>query len=858
MLQSSLRCVGKPKTKLFHALESEVGLIPLSTCNALFLTSNTFSVMVTPKVLVVLYILFCKIYQVILSDTCSAGEDSTQCYGHVWTEPATVIQMGQTISINCHSDKEFCQNANIYMEINDVRINNKLSVINKTTVQLLLHDYKNPFSTVICSIECPNKRVVICGTQFCMGYLPDKPANLTCVIHENSNNMTCTWDPGKDTKLNTTYNLSLKSLQTEENRTLFANSDSIIIPLSQLQKNQTFSVSVCAKNDLGTVHSEQLIVELANIVVPATPVITQHKTLDSPVLKTILQWEKRSAIKETSCKERYKEKKSEIWQVRDWDTGVQSNHQTEYNLNANTIYEFQVRCKLIHPGSIWSRWSESVEYMTPEAEPSSVLDVWRYLGPIYQNGSQEVTILIKPFLPNESRGRILGYRVFCENQGEMMDLCKTTETKCKVLVPPAVTIVYVTAHNSKGSSKPANITMGQQPHHYHDFPPPTDMQIIRDEEKGTSAIWGPPKSNGQTVLWYIVEWTSADFSDYLHGIMWKKVPRQNKTTFIEEDIGMKRNFSISVYAVYQDGISKSCTVQILVKTNEDGQTGINPESILLATNDDGDVGVLLGIGFGVACLVVLILTFIAQKSCRKRVSTVCSSITPAWLFEDYPKLQNSSVIKSLEERNGSVMHSSTGLFVDYADAVVTEVEEILVHKEYKALDDAKEIREAVSEKVNIPEDRLFIGNSDVTEGNGYKPQVSNKTFLGSVFSSTYGIHSQTPDTKSNTPGLPMNSLIKGYTSPMATIWPVAGTDKNTFLFEKISLVMNNSRSGQNNMVSSANEEQDTSTANQWKALLSDEDIQEQTLIPDELLSCLNVLDEDSTNVMSYFPQNTAK
>lgn len=47
-----------------------------------------------------------------------------------------------------------------------------------------------------------------------------------------------------------------------------------------------------------------------------------------------------------------------------------------------------------------------------------------------------------------------------------MDLCKTTEIHCKVRVPPAVTIIYVTAHNSKGSSKPANIIVKQPPHNY--------------------------------------------------------------------------------------------------------------------------------------------------------------------------------------------------------------------------------------------------------------------------------------------------------------------------------------------------------------------------------------------------------
>uniref|UniRef100_A0A8D2IMI8 Interleukin 23 receptor n=1 Tax=Varanus komodoensis TaxID=61221 RepID=A0A8D2IMI8_VARKO len=528
------------------------------------------------------------------------------CYGHVWTEPANINQIGQDISINCHSDKEFCENAKIYMDLNEVRVeDSNLTVINKTTVQLQLHNYGEPFSKVVCNVQCSKTRVVICGTQFCMGYLPDRPANLACVIQEYSDCMICTWDPGKDTYLNTSYNLYLKSVQTKENKTFNANSalNGVNIPLNQLQKNQTFSVSVCAKNALGAAHSDQLLVELHNIVIPALPVITQNKTIDSPIRKTIMQWEEQSASNETSCEERYKEMASEKWHVREWDASIQRMHRTEYNLNANTMYEFQVRCKFTHVGSIWSKWSESVVYKTPEKLNGEVL-------------------------------------------------------------PPLFFIYCI------------------------------------------------------------------------------------KTPVLE-----------------------SSTCFIIVS----------------------------------------------------------------------------------QGKNSSAAHDAAPLFADYADAVVTEVEEIMVHKQHKTLDDEKETREDISLKVNFPEDTA-VGNSDMPEENGYKPQVFNKTFQGSVFNGGLDIHSQNPGVKST---LPMNSFVRDYTNPMIALCPVAGTDENMFLVEKISLVLNNSRNEQNNMVSSAVEESDTPMANQWKSLLSGEDIQEQTLIPDEMLSGLKAVNYGgSPNVMGYFTQNT--
>ncbi|XP_062834257.1 interleukin-23 receptor [Anolis carolinensis] len=813
----------------------------------------------TSKVLMVFYMLSCKVHQVLLSNHCSNTKEGViVCYGRVWTEPASLIQMGQNVSVNCHSDKDFCQNGKLYLILNNVRVKDQsLTVINKTAIQLQLHGYQHPVSMVQCNVECPRgDKWMICGTQFCLGYLPDKPANLTCVIHEYMDNMTCTWDPGKNTHLDTSYKLYLNSLPPTQNKTFSANNSFVIIPLSQLQESQQLSVLVHVENDLGTVYSDPLHFDLNDIVIPATSIVIQNTTIESPVFKTIIWWQKQTAINGTYCEERYKETASEMWHVREWNSDFKTEHLSEYNLEANTMYEFQVRCKLTHDRAFWSRWSESTMYMTPEAEPSSVLDVWRYLGATYQNGSQEVTIFIKPFLPKESRGRILHYRVYYEKEGKDVELCKTTKTMCKVLVPSAARVVSVTAHNSKGSSRPTNITVHQQHHGDHVLPPPTNLKVVHADKKGFFVSWEPPESYGNAVLCYIVEWTSVLLSQHYHNVLWRKVPSQNKTTFIEEDSRIKRNVNISIYAVYQDGTSKACSVQILEKNVQGRHFDKAPRSFSTAANDgnDYDVGVMVGTGFGAALLSIFILVLIAKKSYRKSVTTMLSSVTPKWLYEDYPKLQNSSAIKSLQKKNGSLTHISAELFSDYEDAVITNVEEILVPKEYKTQDDRKESKEAVPQKADVPEETLFVSNSDVIEANGYKPQVSSKELSGNILTSTNEIHSQTPGANLDSPSFPMNSPVKDYVNPMATIWP----DENTLLFQKISLVLNSGRSGQSNVFSPVEEEPNTPTAMQWTCLLSDDNIQEQTFIPDELLTCLKTVDNDSTAVMSYFPQSMAK
>lgn len=188
----------------------------------------------------------------------------------------------------------------------------------------------------------------------------------------------------------------------------------------------------------------------------------------------------------------------------------------------------------------------------------------------------------------------------------------------------------------------------------------------------------------------------------------------------------------------------------------------------------------------------------------------------------------------------------------FLDVVVTEVEEILMQDHYRAVEKKRERSKAVSEKVSSS-DVLFASNLDVTARNGYKPQTSNKAQLGTTFSTTSETSFQNWDTKSNSIVSPISNLRKDYTSPVAPTWTIVDPNENKSLFDKISLILRNSGSGQSRG-GSKDEDPSTQKAHQLRFLLSDENIQEQTVIPDNLISCLKTMSEDQTN-MSYFPQN---
>uniref|UniRef100_A0A674J0C7 Fibronectin type-III domain-containing protein n=1 Tax=Terrapene triunguis TaxID=2587831 RepID=A0A674J0C7_9SAUR len=523
---------------------------------------------------------------------------NVHCSGYVWIEPAPVIQMGLNISINCHSTVN-CQMAKLYMMLNNTHIEDKLlTTINKTTVQLQLHDFRKPYSIVLCYANCP------------------LTTELTYIYH-----LTCAWDAGKYTYISTNYILYLKSLQTGEEKA-FPSNAAINISLSKLQGGKLYSIWVQAKNDLGTAHSDHLQVNLEDLVIPATPVITNVETTDSSAPRTILHWKKQTSMENVYCEERYKALADQTWHMKEWDINVTRGPHTEYSLESNTEYEFQVRCRLILAKSYWSGWSVPFIYTTPEAGE---------------------------FTPRLTRGLL-------------------------------------------------HLLLG--------------------------------------------------------------------------------NFTLLI-------------------------------------------------------------------------STAFASLTPKWLTEDFPNVENSSVVKSLQEKSELMSSNSTQLFLDNDDPVVTEVLETSLQEECKTTDTKKGNRKVATEHMAISQNSLLVSTLVTEQNNGYKPQVSNRSPLGNVFSNTYETQSQALDPNTYLSSQDTHVLLKDYTSPITFLWNAEGTGSNTFLLEKFNLILNNNRSGQSNTFNTTDEEPNTLLENQWKSPPSTENVQEQTLVPDELVSCLGAVTEES--IVIKFP-----
>ncbi|XP_064228555.1 interleukin-23 receptor isoform X2 [Aotus nancymaae] len=311
-------------------------------------------------VVIALYVLF---------SWCHGGITNINCSGHIWVEPATIFKMGMNISIYCKAAIKNCQPRKLHFYKNGIRERFQITRINKTTARLWYKNFLEPHASMYCTAECTKhfQETLICGKDISSGYPPDVPDEVTCVIYEYSGNMTCTWNAGKLTYIDTKYVVHVKSLETEEEQQ-YLTSSYVNISTDSLQGGKKYLVWVQAANALGMEESQQLQIHLDDIVIPSASIISKAETTNATVPKTIIYWYSQTTIEKVSCEMRYKATTNQTWNVKEFDTNFTYVQQSEFYLEPNIKYVFQVRCQ--ETGKrYWQSWSSPFFHKTPETVP---------------------------------------------------------------------------------------------------------------------------------------------------------------------------------------------------------------------------------------------------------------------------------------------------------------------------------------------------------------------------------------------------------------------------------------------------------------------------------------------------------
>nr|XP_033772926.1 interleukin-23 receptor-like isoform X3 [Geotrypetes seraphini] len=838
------------------------------------------------------------------------SEGLLTCNGHVWTEPAPVVQMGSNISIFCTSTKyTHCSQRAFVFFLNNEMYKGPLHCINDTTVQLQLHDVEIPIYTIICKVK-PNgsNRELVCGMTISSGYPPDSPTNLTCVILENSFYMTCTWNRGKNTHIKTNYTVHLRSLQTNEEQLFLVKNNITIIAINELQDYTQYIVWIEAQNALGMATSDLLQFQLHEIVIPIAPIITKVESIDNSTSHPLIRWEKKTSIQNVHCEIRYKAAQLPTWSVIKGSEMLSINPlQLRNSLEPYTEYEFQAHCGQKSGKKYWSEWSASFKHTTPELAPSGMLDVWRFLGLTYTNGSHEVTVLIKPLSPEVARGIISKYEIFYEDHGykTISKFCKTSELQCRIVVSQTVHTINVIAHNSQGTSKPAKLPVQLDYNRNDSLLPPRNMRVISAAQNEILITW---ESLEKFILWFILEWISTACENQEGNFSWKKVPKNQTSIYIQEFIEPRECIRISLYAIYSNGISKPCTepikgpdiilqqvvgdkvyiewedipvctqrgfitnYTIYLRNNNDFYSkyvvnvskkqwifenlspgidyavyitastaaGEGPQGtirVITLDRDGSDTTVLVGVVL-IAPMLIFLFVLVSNERICKRIKIILLSWMPTWFFEDFPNMKNSTAITSLKARNECIPLRFIPPVSYDEDPVIMEVQEIVVQEEHNSRDTAKD-----HQSLDNSENTLFVDTPSAdlpAQASGYKPQIS-------AIKNVAPFSDRTPHSISDAAEI-MQSLenlwLKSDTSPLPSLWSYeCGNNLCSFSERELTDPLSLTRA-----------ENYVPLEHKWGKQVSGDTVEEQTLLPDEMVVCLTSVNEESLDTKSYVTQ----
>uniref|UniRef100_A0A8C0G8G0 Interleukin 12 receptor subunit beta 2 n=1 Tax=Chelonoidis abingdonii TaxID=106734 RepID=A0A8C0G8G0_CHEAB len=349
------------------------------------------------------------------------------------------------------------------------------------------------------SCKCKSNGKIICGIDIYVGNPPDQPGNVSCIQYGRDGNLTCTWDKGRLTHIDTTYTECLHFAEESMNPKYGS------LNLTKLNFESSYTAVVAASNRLGNASSLPFTFMLIDIVKPHSPTDILVKFDNISATNCTVIWQDQQQTQ--SFRLRYRPVNSHSWNM------VETLNSTRYNLHdlkPHTEYEFQVCCKF-HPNrGMWSDWS-TFRIQTPEAVPSGLLDVW---------------YIIK----SEARGKILHYtltfQALNQKSPRTTDVNITTQTHFTRVLPKVDYNIMVYAHNSKGNSSPASIITDLS---ILDLPPPQSISVTPMGNNSIFVIWAPP-SESAAFNGYIVEWAKT-CSPEPH-LNWIKFPASNLSTVI--------------------------------------------------------------------------------------------------------------------------------------------------------------------------------------------------------------------------------------------------------------------------------------------------------------------------------------
>ncbi|XP_063151718.1 interleukin-6 receptor subunit beta [Candoia aspera] len=424
------------------------------------------------------------------------------------------------------------------------------SIINQTVSSVTFSDTSTLVSPLTCNVLLPGDFVQnIYGIQIELGFPPEKPTNLSCVVIQipvTDYILRCSWEPGRDTFLRTNYSLKSRWSEKEFPDCIPQDTDNFCT-ISTVTFFVNLEVWVEAKNELGIAESDHIEFDPVKYVKALPP---HQLSLNSGEFPRILKlsWENRfnESPLELKYKIQYKAFDSTDWtEIPPEDTASPRTSFTIQELRPNTKYIVRLCCA-VYLSEYWSNWSK-VDGFTAEDRPSKGPALWRNIKTSDSTGNWTLGLLWKELSPSEANGIILRYEVSISGRRPLFfpTRCYTLNTTQLTLnVQSGTYDVSITAFNKVGKSPTSVLLI-----------PATNSKapvknIVAFPEGGKLWVnWTAPK---ESVTKYIIEWHEA-CSNLSCTTEWRQESGSKQRTFLKGNIKPYKCYIITVYPLYIGG-----------------------------------------------------------------------------------------------------------------------------------------------------------------------------------------------------------------------------------------------------------------------------------------------------------------
>ncbi|XP_066233735.1 interleukin-6 receptor subunit beta [Saccopteryx leptura] len=496
----------------------------------------------------------------------SLGELLDPC-GYIYPE-SPVVQLGSNFTAVCVlTDKcidHFHVNADdIFWKTNHAIVpQEQYTVINRTTSSVTFTDMSLLNVQLTCNIRTYGQIAQnVYGITVISGLPPEKPKGLSCIVNEGKK-MTCHWDPGRETYLET--NFTLKSEWATEKfadcKTKRGMPTSCTVDYSPVYF-VNIEVWVEAENALGKATSDHSNFDPVDKVKPNPPhnlSITNSEELSSILKLTWINPRVKDIIG-LKYDIQYRTKDASTWsQIPPEDTASTRSSFTVQDLRPFTEYVFRIRCVKEDGRGFWSNWSEEASGVTYEDRPSRAPSFWYKIEPSPPHGNRSVQLIWKTLPPFEANGKILDYEVTLTGWKSQPQNYTVHDTNLTVTLTGDRYKATLTARNLVGRSDAAAVTIPAR-----NF---TATRPVRD-------LKAFPKDN---VLW--VEWTAPDTPANKYILQWcvlsEKAPcvpdwqqedGTTRRTYLRGNLEESKCYLITVTPAYEDGPGGLASTQAYLK-----------------------------------------------------------------------------------------------------------------------------------------------------------------------------------------------------------------------------------------------------------------------------------------------------